>query len=72
MLKNAGLDFDKHYECGIDQYEFAALLKGSSLISNQSVTWVAFNASFDFAYMVKILDYENTDSNAKILPQKPY
>lgn len=56
MLKNAGLNFDRHRKDGIDQYEFAKYLKSSGLLENKNVTWVAFNSSFDFAYMLKILD----------------
>ena len=56
MLKSAGLDFKRHRNDGIDQYEFAKCLKSSGLIENKNLTWVAFNSSFDFAYMVKILD----------------
>lgn len=59
MLKEAGLNFQKHAKVGINHEVFAKFLKGSGLIKNKNLTWVAFNSSFDFAYMVKMLDDQN-------------
>ena len=58
MLKKAGLDFSKHQSQGIDHVEFAKILKTSGLISNKDLTWIAFNSSFDFAYLVKLLEQQ--------------
>jgi CCR4-NOT transcription complex subunit 7/8 len=55
MLKAAGLDFDKHAALGIGHEQFSQLLRKSGLLANQSLTWAAFNSSFDFAYMIKVL-----------------
>jgi CCR4-NOT transcription complex subunit 7/8 len=59
MLKEAGLDFEKHAKVGINHSVFVKSLKSSGLISNKNLTWVAFNSSFDFAYMIKMLDEQN-------------
>ena len=56
MLKTAGLDFEKHRNIGICHMEFSQYFKTSGLIENNNLTWVAFNSSFDFAYMIKLLD----------------
>lgn len=59
MLVKAGLDFDKHASHGINHQQFSRLLKQSGLVMNRNLTWVAFNSSFDFAYMVKLLDSDD-------------
>lgn len=59
MLKNAGLDFEKHAKNGIDQYTFARFLKSFKIVENKKLTWVAFNSSFDFGYMIKILSEDS-------------
>lgn len=59
MLKEAGLNFAKHAKVGINHDVFSKFLKASHLIRNKNLTWVAFNSSFDFAYMVKMLDDQN-------------
>lgn len=64
MLKKAGLDFDKHAKIGISHELFAQYLKTSGLVENDRLTWVAFNSSFDFAYMVKLL--EGGDDNLEL------
>ena len=59
MLRKAGLDFDKHAQDGINHQQFSQILKTSGLVQNSNLTWVAFNSSFDFAYMVKLLDSDD-------------
>lgn len=41
------------------------MFKTSGLIRNSKLTWVAFNSSFDFAYMIKLLDDNNQLPNCK-------
>lgn len=69
MLKKAGLNFEKHSRIGISHELFAQYLKSSGLVQNPDLTWIAFNSSFDFAYMVKLL--EGSDECAQ-LPTSKY
>jgi CCR4-NOT transcription complex subunit 7/8 len=55
LLKKAGLDFESLKTKGIFPTEFAKELKSSGLVENQKLTWIAFNACYDFAYLLKIL-----------------
>lgn len=55
MLQKAGLDFAKHETEGIEHRVLAQALQSINLIRNPKLTWVAFNSSFDFAYMAKLM-----------------
>lgn len=62
MLKEAGLDFDRHAKQGIQHLEFATELRKTNLLKNKNLTWIAFNSCFDFAYLIKIIE-ESIDQN---------
>lgn len=55
LLENAGLDFDKHDECGIPHNLFAEHFICSGLLLNNELKWVAFNSAFDFGYLLKMI-----------------
>merc|ERR1712224_424525 len=55
LLQNAGLDFQRHFENGIDAQDFGEALMMSGVVLNEEVRWIAFHGSYDFAYMTKIL-----------------
>ena len=55
LLKDAGLDFQKHAKMGINQEIFREYFINSGLVRNTKLTWIAFNSCFDFAFMIKIL-----------------
>jgi len=55
LLKNAGIDFEKHRTHGILHEEFAELLYGTGLVLMNNVTWLTFHSSYDFGYLIKQL-----------------
>jgi len=55
MLRNAGLDFQKHQELGIDLNTFGATLTTSGLAFEDDVNWLSFHSGYDFGYLVKLL-----------------
>ena len=55
LLRNAGIDFEKHAKQGVSYHVFRKCLFESGLIRNPKLTWIAFNAKFDFAYLLSIL-----------------
>lgn len=59
LLKNSGIQFDKHEEEGIDPYEFAELLMTSGIVLNDNVKWISFHSGYDFGYLLKILTDQN-------------
>lgn len=54
----------KHYDDGIDPFEFSKLLKESGLMSKR-ITWIGIDSSYDFAFMLKLVTSRNlpTDRN---------
>lgn len=55
MLKQAGLDFDKHKVYGIDPLKFGALLITSGLVLDPDVKWISFHSGYDFGYLMRIM-----------------
>ena len=56
MLKNAGLDIERHATDGIEHEVFSKAFRKSCLIKNKEVTWIAFNARFDYGYLSFLVD----------------
>ena len=52
MLEQAGIDLDRHSKEGITHKNFGRLFAKSSLVSNPRVTWLAFNARYDYGYLL--------------------
>jgi CCR4-NOT transcription complex subunit 7/8 len=63
LLKSTGIDFDKLKKNGIDHKKFGKILKSTGLVLNPDVKWISFHGSYDFAYLLKILDKESLSSN---------
>eukprot|EP01017_Pseudomicrothorax_dubius_P018404 TRINITY_DN2036_c0_g3_i1.p1 TRINITY_DN2036_c0_g3~~TRINITY_DN2036_c0_g3_i1.p1 ORF type:complete len:362 (-),score=78.50 TRINITY_DN2036_c0_g3_i1:72-1157(-) len=55
LLREAGLNFDKHATHGIDPQYFAELFTVSNLPFNEDVRWITFHGSYDFAYLLRML-----------------
>ncbi|KAI9920838.1 hypothetical protein PsorP6_002097 [Peronosclerospora sorghi] len=55
ILKQAGIDFEKHEEQGIEVSRFGELLVPSGLVLGDHVKWVSFHGSSDFGYLLKVL-----------------
>lgn len=55
LLSDAGLDFAKHRDRGIDQNAFAELMTTSGLVLMDEVRWIVFHGAYDFGYLVKVL-----------------
>ena len=55
MLKNAGLNFEKHSQFGIEPNAFGAALMTSGLCFVDEVNWLSFHSGYDFGYLVKLL-----------------
>ena len=55
MLFNSGLDFNLMKNKGIPHSLFAEYLITSGLVLNEKITWICFNGSSDFAYLLKYL-----------------
>lgn len=55
MLKQAGLDFDRHKLAGINPLKFGALLISSGLVLDPAVKWISFHSGYDFGYLMRIM-----------------
>lgn len=55
VLKQAGIDFAKHDEKGIEVARFGELLVPSGLVLVDNIKWVSFHGSSDFGYLLKVL-----------------
>ena len=55
MLYNSGIDFKLMKNKGIHHSLFAEYLIISGLVLNEKITWICFNGSSDFAYLLKYL-----------------
>ena len=58
LLNRSGIDFEKLKNNGIDHSIFAELLMTSGLVLNPEVHWVSYQGSYDFGYLLKILQNE--------------
>lgn len=55
LLKQSGINFDRHKTEGIDSDLFAELLLTSGLVLLHRVKWVSFHSSYDVGYLLKLL-----------------
>jgi CCR4-NOT transcription complex subunit 7/8 len=55
LLVDAGINFHRMEQDGIDVIDFAHLLLASGLVMNENVVWISFHGGYDFAYLLKIL-----------------
>lgn len=54
VLEKAGIDFDRLSAEGIHTSTFAKHFAMMGLSANLQVTWIAFNAKYDFAYLLSL------------------
>ncbi|KAK2962728.1 putative CCR4-NOT transcription complex subunit 8 [Blattamonas nauphoetae] len=62
LLSNSGFLFDNHKVKGIDSFHFAEIMTTSGLVLNDNMTWVTFQAGYDFAYLLKMVTGRNLPS----------
>lgn len=55
LLQEAGIDFAKLEQEGIDFMIFSDLLMSSGLVINPNIYWITFHGTYDFSYLLKVL-----------------
>lgn len=55
LLQQSGIDFKRFYNEGISVFDFTQLAYTSGLVMNDRITYLAFHAPSDFAYLLKML-----------------
>lgn len=55
LLKQSGVDFQRHLEMGIFLEQFGALLTTSGLAFCEEINWLSFHSGYDFGYLIKLL-----------------
>lgn len=55
LLKQSGVDFQRHLEMGLSLEAFGALLTTSGLVFCDDVNWLSFHSGYDFGYLIKLL-----------------
>eukprot|EP01016_Furgasonia_blochmanni_P020694 TRINITY_DN2310_c0_g2_i1.p1 TRINITY_DN2310_c0_g2~~TRINITY_DN2310_c0_g2_i1.p1 ORF type:complete len:305 (+),score=63.66 TRINITY_DN2310_c0_g2_i1:176-1090(+) len=55
LLKDSGLNFDRHRSHGINPLTFGEWFNVSGLALNDDVKWISYHGNFDFAYLLKML-----------------
>jgi CCR4-NOT transcription complex subunit 7/8 len=53
-LIEAGIDFNKLKEKGINVKDFAEYWVSCGIVFNKNIKWIVFHGSSDFAYLLKI------------------
>ena len=65
MLYNSGIDFKLLGHKGIPHSLFAEYFIVSGLVLNEKITWICFNGSSDFAYLLKYLTNDDLPEEEK-------
>jgi len=65
LLRNAGLDFEKHYHSGIQPAAFGEAIMMSGVVLTDDVTWISFHGGYDFAYLTKVLSQKDMPDDEK-------
>ena len=55
LLTNAGINFENLKKKGIDSQIFAQYLMTSGLVLNPDISWISFQGSYDFGYLLRLL-----------------
>ena len=63
LLKDHGVDFQRHLDMGISLEQFGALLTTSGLAFCPDVNWLSFHSGYDFGYLVKLLTDDSLPSD---------
>ena len=56
LLKCNGIDFENLEKNGINQKKFVKEFMNSALVLNPNVKWISYHGSYDFAYLLKLLN----------------
>lgn len=59
LLTNAGIQFKRHEDEGIDPMDFAELLMTSGIVLMDNIKWLSFHSGYDFGYLLKMLTDQN-------------
>lgn len=59
LLQNAGIQFKRHEDEGIDILDFAELLMTSGIVLMDNIKWLSFHSGYDFGYLLKMLTDQN-------------
>jgi len=65
LLRNSGINFEKHDEDGIYPEQFAQYMIASGLVLVPEAKWLAFHSSYDFAYLLHILTNKDLPQTEK-------
>jgi len=63
LLKNAGIQFNKLEQQGIDPKEFACWLMTSGGVLLNEVHWLSYHSLYDFGYMLKLMIGQDLPDN---------
>ena len=55
LLRDSGVDFQRHLEYGIELEQFGSALTTSGLVFSEDVNWLSFHSGYDFGYLIKLL-----------------
>lgn len=59
LLQNAGIQFKRHEDEGIEPLDFAELLMTSGIVLMDNIKWLSFHSGYDFGYLLKMLTDQN-------------
>ena len=59
LLKNSGIQFERHEHEGIDTMHFAEMMIASGLVLMDNVKWISFHSHYDFGYLIALLTSKN-------------
>ena len=59
LLTNAGINFEKLKNKGIEHKKFAIYFMTSGLVLNPDINWICFQGSYDFGYLLRLLINEH-------------
>lgn len=54
LLRDNGMDFQRHKSEGIDHELFADLFLNMRILFNERIKWLSFHGAYDFAYLMKL------------------
>ena len=54
LLRNCGINFERHQIEGIDTSWFAEMLITSGIVLMNRVNWITFHSGYDFCYLLKV------------------
>lgn len=70
LLKESGLDFNRHKTDGIPHALFGEYLITSGLVLNKNNHWITFQGGVDFGYLLKSITNEKLPSTQDLYLEK--